>query len=226
MTASPVASSAPSVLLRPIESLDGVGPTRAKAFHALDVRTLGDLLEYFPRDYQFESSELSISQLVPDQIQTVRGEVAAVDYIPSRPRPRFEATITDGSGKLALVWFHSAWLRGKIVPGMNIRVQGRVKFFRNLPQMANSKWTPVDENTARIEETRFRPVYPATMKLPSETIAQIIHDNLDTLLAEVHEWFDPELLNRHRLPARRDAYRAIHKPADMNEAMRARRRII
>src|SRR5687767_11136140 len=174
-------------LSRPVESLDGVGPARAKVFHRLGVDTAGDLLEYFPRDYQFESSELTIGQLVPEQIQTVRGEVAAVDYIPSRPRPRFEATITDGTGKLALVWFHSAWLRGKVVPGMWIRVQGRVKFFRNLPQMANSKWTPVEQDTARIEETKFRPVYPATMKLPSETIAQIIHDNLDAMLAEVHE---------------------------------------
>src|SRR5687768_18186040 len=97
MTASPVASSAPSVLLRPIESLDGVGPTRAKAFKALGVSTLGDLLEYFPRDYQFESAELPISNLVPDQIQMARGEVVAVDYVPSRGRPRFEATLKDGT---------------------------------------------------------------------------------------------------------------------------------
>ena len=61
----------------PIEQLAGVGPARAKEFHALGVRTLGDLLEYFPRDYQFESSELAIDELRPEQIQTVRGEVVA-----------------------------------------------------------------------------------------------------------------------------------------------------
>ena len=71
--------------------------TRAKAFKHLGVETLGDLLEYFPRDYQYESSELSIDQLTEGPIQTVRGTVCAVDYIPSRPRPRFEATIEDGT---------------------------------------------------------------------------------------------------------------------------------
>ena len=75
-------------LARPIDALEGVRPSQVKAFKYLGIRTLGELLEYFPRTYQFESSELSISQLVTDQIQTVRGEVVAVDYVSTRPRPR------------------------------------------------------------------------------------------------------------------------------------------
>src|SRR4051812_26749725 len=100
-----------AVLARPIETLPGVNASRAKAFKNLGVKNLGELLEYFPRNYQFESSELSISQLVADQIQTVRGEVVAVDYVSTRPRPRFEATLSDGVEKLSLIWFHSAYLR-------------------------------------------------------------------------------------------------------------------
>src|SRR4051812_5176582 len=116
--AHPAAPKISSPLDRPVESLDGVGPTRAKAFAALGVRTLGQLLEYFPRDYQFESSELSIRQLVAEQVQTVRGTVVACDYIAGRGRARFEATLDDGSGKLALSFFNSAYLRRQIHPGM------------------------------------------------------------------------------------------------------------
>ena len=59
---------------------------------------LGDLLEYFPRDYQFESSELSIRELRNEQIQTARGEIVAVDYMAGGVRRgRFEATIQDAS---------------------------------------------------------------------------------------------------------------------------------
>src|SRR5438046_918320 len=96
----------------PVEALAGVGLARAKHFWAVGVRTLADLLEYFPRTYQYESAERSISELVADQIQTARGEVVAVDYIARRPRPRFEATIDDGTDKLALVFFNSSFLRG------------------------------------------------------------------------------------------------------------------
>ena len=219
-------AAATSVLSRPVESLDGVGATRAKAFHVLGVKTLGDLLEYFPRDYVFESSERSISQLVPNDIQTARGQVVAVDYVPVRPRPRFEATVDDGTGKAALVWFFGAYLRSKIHPGMNIRVQGKVGFFRNLPQFTNPKWEVVGETTEPVGESRFRAIYPATAKLPTEAIERVVADNIDAALAEVPEWFPQELLSRHGLLGRREAYRAIHRPADLAEAMKARRRII
>src|SRR5437667_10954220 len=93
-----------STLARPVEDLDGVGPARAKHLKELGVRTLGDLLEYFPRTYQLETGEKPISQLVAgEQIQQARGRVVAVDYIPVRPRQRFEATLEDDNRrKLAL----------------------------------------------------------------------------------------------------------------------------
>jgi ATP-dependent DNA helicase RecG len=211
---------------RPIDTLAGVGSTRAKAFKHLKVQTLGDLLEYFPRDYQLETSELTIDQLTEGPIQTVRGTVCAVDYIPSRPRPRFEATLDDGTGRLSLVWFNAAYLRGKIHPGMNIRLQGKVKFFRQFPQMTQARWDVVDSSTPTITESKFRAIYPATLKLPSEAIERIVGENIDSVLPEVHEWFDCPLLARRGLMGRREAYRTIHRPKDLREAMRARRRII
>src|ERR1041385_3323756 len=89
------------ILEKGIATIEGVGTSKVKEFEARGVRTLGDLLEYFPRSYQQERSERPIDQLVADQIQIARGEVVAVDYIPMRPRPRFEATLSDGSGKLS-----------------------------------------------------------------------------------------------------------------------------
>src|SRR5438270_2877314 len=124
----------------PVESLSGVGATRAKHLRDLGVKTLADLLEYFPRSYRFESQEKTIAELVTEQIQTARGEVVAVDYLGARPRARFEATLDDGTDKLALVWFNASWMRGKLRPGMFIRVTGMVKSFRNIPQMVNPKY--------------------------------------------------------------------------------------
>jgi ATP-dependent DNA helicase RecG len=211
---------------RPIDFLDGVGPTRARKLKKLGLHKLGDLLEYFPRDYRFESSELSINQLVPEVIQTVRGRVVAVDYVPVRPRPRFEATLDDGTGKLALVWFNSAYLRRAIHPDLFIRVRGKVRFFRGLPQMANPKWEAIEEDAAVISESTYRAVYPASLDMPSDAIGRVIRDNLSAVLPAVPEWFDPALLKRHKLLGRRDAYRLIHTPANEEEAAAARRRLV
>jgi RecG-like helicase len=209
-----------------IESLHSVGPTRAKHLRELGLRCLSDLLEYFPRDYQHELAEGSIASLVTDQIQTVRGEIVACDYIPMRPRPRFEATIDDGSAKLALVWFHGAYLRRTLHPGQVVRVRGKVKFFRNVPQMANPKWELVTEETDRIDKATFRPIYPASGRIATDAIARVIRDNLDDALRAVEEWFDPDLLKRRDLMSRIDAYRLIHIPANMDVAAGARRRLV
>ncbi|MDQ3441814.1 MAG: ATP-dependent DNA helicase RecG, partial [Planctomycetota bacterium] len=50
--------------------------------------------------------------------------------------------------------------------------------------------------------------------------------NLDEALAGVEEWFEPALLRRREVIDRRDAYRLIHRPANMGDAQRARRRLV
>jgi ATP-dependent DNA helicase RecG len=224
---TPAATALSAPLSRPVADLAGVGPTRAALLEALEVRTLGDLLEYFPRDYRNESEELPISSIGPgDDVHMARGEVVAVNFTPSYPRPRFEATLNDGSAKLALVWFNAGYLRKQVRPGVTLRVQGKVKFRGGIPQMANPKWAVVGEEVARVEESRFRPIYPASAKLASEAIAKIVEQNIADALPEVHEWFKPELLWKHDLLGRREAYRLIHTPADTAEAARARRRLV
>jgi ATP-dependent DNA helicase RecG len=210
----------------PVELLAGVGPNRAKHLADLGVKTAGDLLEYFPRDYVFESSELSIKQLVPNDIQTVRGEVVAVNYVPAYPRPRFEATLDDGTEKLALTFFHASWLRRQIHPGLTIRVTGKVQYFRNMPQMINPRWEKVDDTTPRKETSRLKPIYPASGKLSSDQIDHILQDNLPAILPRVEEWFDDELLKARHLLPRREAYRLIHQPTQMQQALAARRRLV
>lgn len=215
-----------SPLLTPVESLDGVGPTRARELRKANINTLGDLLEYFPRDYQRERAECPIGELVPEQIQLARGEVTAVDYIPSRPRPRFEATLSDPTGQLSLTWFNGAYLRRRIHPGMILRVQGRMRFFRNIPQMTQAKWEVIEPDAPAVGEDMIRAIYPASAKLSSSFLWQLIDQHLDTALAGVEEWFSPEALERRKLIGRRQAYRAIHQPTEWKEAQQARRRLV
>jgi ATP-dependent DNA helicase RecG len=206
--------------------LAGVGPSRLKNLKALGLAVLGDLLEYFPRDYQSERSEGAIKELVPEQIQTVRGTVIAVDYVSGRARSRFEATIDDGTEKLGLVWFNGAYMRRLIHPGMLIRVRGRVKFFRSVPQIANPKWETITEEAEPVGEDIYRAVYPASAKLNSETIGGLIAEHLEEVLPAIEEWFTPELLKKRRLLERREAYRLIHCPKNAGDALRARRRLV
>ncbi len=208
-----------------METLEGVGPARAREFRAIGVHHLGDLLEYFPRTYQHERAEQPIGQLRPELIQIARGEVVAVDYFP-RPRPRFEATLEDPSGKLAVTWFNGHYLRTRIHPGQILRVQGKVRIFRGIPQMAQPKWEVIEPDAPLVGEDMIRAVYPATAKLSSLYIWKTIDRHIDAALAGVEEWFEPELLRKRGLVGRREAYRAIHQPTRWGEALAARKRLV
>ena len=72
-------ADAAEVLATPVEFVRGVGPQRAELLARLDVRTAGDLIFFFPRDYQDLTDRREIADLEEGLMQTVRGEVVEID---------------------------------------------------------------------------------------------------------------------------------------------------
>jgi len=212
-------------LARTLAGLPGIGSARADYLAELGIHTLGDLLEYFPRTYVHESPERSIAAVEEGQIQWVRGTVVATDYAEGH-HPRFVATLSEGNRWIELVFFHGRYLVGRITPGMLLLARGKVDYFRDGPRMINPYWKAIDANAPRVDLAVYRPVYSATRRLPSQTIAQIVGKQLKIALAEIHEWFDADFLARRKLLGRAEAYQRIHQPADERDAMAARRRLV
>ena len=107
-----------------------------------------------------------------------------------------------------------------------LRVQGMVKKYRNQLQMVNPRWHEITADAATIDDSVFRPIYPASAQLPSDVIHQMIERNLDALLPEAPEVFTPSLLRKNKLMSRSDAYRFIHQPKDDDQSRQARRRLM
>ena len=210
--------------MRAEAEIPGISAARLEQLAELGVRTPGELLEYFPRDYVQESPEREIAALRGGEIQLARGEIVAVDFVQST-RPRFVATISDGTGKLNLTFFNGGYLRGKIVPGKIIRVRGKLQFFGG-PQMVNPKWEAIAPDAPKFTESVHRAIYPATGNLPSGVIERLIKARLPVMLESVQEWFGAKLLKKRRLVGRAGAYQAIHQPANRSAAVAARKRLV
>ena len=143
-------------LSMPVQFLKGVGPARAENFAQLGVKTVGDLLEYFPRDWSFIPEPVKINQLRPNQQAAIIGLVESTDYIEFRRNPMFEAMLSDDSGICRAVWFHGGYLRGKIEPGMVILATGKVKLYKHQLQLSNPKFVVLDEQHHSLEYRFFR----------------------------------------------------------------------
>ena len=150
----------------PVQFLKGVGPARAETFAKLEVKTVADLLEYYPRDWYFAPAPVKIEQLETDQTVTLAGVVESTDWQVWRKPPYFEAYIDDGTGICRIIWFHGRFLQDKITPGVKLVVWGKVSEYKHQLQLTNPKFVIIedDEITA---DSFSGPVYPATANLSS-----------------------------------------------------------
>ena len=208
-----------------LQYLSGVGPHRAQAFEQLGVGCVGDLLEYYPRDWVFMPEPVTISEIGPEQTVCVVGIVEGTDYQPYRRVPVFEVTLADDTGILRVVWFRGKYLMNQLEPGQVLLVHGKVKKYKYQLQMSNPKFVVLQEDQAKDPSALSGPVYPATAALPAWQIKKIMRSHLERMTSLVEELFDAALVKKNELMPRDRAYEQIHDPDDEDTLGQAKRRL-
>jgi len=208
-----------------VQYLKGVGPARAMAFAQLEVHTVGDLLEYFPRDWVFAPQAIKINQMRPGHTVTIIGMVESTDWQSFRQPPLLEALISDDTAVCRIVWFHGGFLRNQLKPGQIIMASGKVTLYRHQLQLTNPKFLVLDEKHPQFTQYFSGGVYPASSKLTSTQIKRIIAPLLDNLNAMVPEFYDKSFLKKTDLISRDRAFAWIHSPPDEEKLLQAKRRL-
>ena len=211
-------------LSTPIQFAKGVGPSRAEIFEKLGVATLGDLLEYFPRRWDFLPEPTKIKDILPEQNITIVGILEQTDFLQYRRTPMFEATIADDTGFCKLVWFHGAYLKKQLQPGQILAVTGKVKLYKRNLQIPNPKFAILEKDSA--DPTQISgPTYPATENLSSNQIKRIMHPLVPQLAPQLPELYTERFLKKNELVLRSTAYQKIHFPDDEEQLKQAKRRL-
>ncbi|MGN6431549.1 MAG: ATP-dependent DNA helicase RecG, partial [Gaiellaceae bacterium] len=206
-----------ALLSRPLDTLPGVGPSLSAKLAKLGLRTVRDLLEHRPRDYQQAVGQTPISQLFGEEEAVIAGEVRRVSVRPTRRRLTvLKAAVRDDSGEISAVWFNQPWLADKLRPGTRLRLRGQLR--RNEFHVRS-----YDLNGAAATAD-FAPVYPASEEVTSPKLRTLV----EAALPHARDFGDSlpaGLRAREGLPLRFDALVALHRPRDADEAEAARRRL-
>ena len=208
----------------PLQLLKGVGPARAEAFAELGVRTVADLLCYFPFRYEQELGHVEIAALRPGAIATIRGTITRV----GGRYPGFTATVHDGTAAVKLRWFQRRQGGLGIYVGADVEATGPVEPYDDSLQIVQPSVRVIAsalKPAAEPRGARQAPVYRATEQLPSATIRRIIEQLLNGGVPELPDALPVVLRRRHRLPSRTDAAREVHFPSGDAALAAARRRL-
>jgi len=211
-----------------------VGDKAAKRLDsALDLKTVGDLLGYYPRRYDRRGELTDLAGLRDGEYVTVQAEVASASTRPMRNRSGsiFEAVVTDGHGRLTLTFFgrgRQDWRAAELTPGVRALFSGQVSSFRGKRQLTHPEYELLGTGAAPGRAAEFAaeviPVYPATGQLPSWKIADSVRIALD-VLDTPDDPLPAEVRRRHGLVGYGDALRGIHRPVDDADVARSRTRL-
>ena len=156
-------------ILAPVTTLPGVAQKRAAYLEKLGVRTIADLLHYYPRRYEDYSRLKTIDHLEYGELVTVIATVWEAGGREVRPGLYlFRAIVGDGTGTLEVTWFNNRFLEGRLKAGMQIELRGRVGEHLGRLTMASPEWGPVGRND--LEEGRIASVY----SLPEPALRQAL----------------------------------------------------
>ncbi|WP_190091035.1 ATP-dependent DNA helicase RecG [Streptomyces melanogenes] len=217
----------------PLKKLLG-GPTAKVMAEQLDLHTVGDLLHHYPRRYEERGQLTKLAELPLDEDVTVVAQVAdaRVHTFNGGRGQRLEITITDGSGRLQLVFFGRGIHKPhkELLPGSRAMFAGKVSMFNRRLQLAHPTYAKLSadgDDSAEVVDSwagALIPIYPACKGLESWKIAKAV----DAVLPSAQEAVDPlppSLREGRGFVPLPEALLKVHRPHTKDDVEQARQRL-
>jgi len=210
-----------------IKKLYGVGAVRAAAYGRLNVHTVGDLLNHYPRGYEDRGDIHLLSECDGTRKNALLLTIATE---PKSTRIRGRMSLLkfrafDDSGVCEITFFNQDFLKNVFTPGTTFRFYGKVERKGNRYAMTSPVYEPAPEGA---ELPPLVPIYPLTEGLSQKQIAKDMSAAL-RLAACTDPGEDPlpeEIRRRRGLCLESFALRNIHMPDSFSALAAAKKRLI
>ncbi len=206
-----------------INELPGIGPKAFSALKNKGIRSVGDLLLYFPYRYDDYSDIVSIASCKRGMACTIVGTVASLSVRPAKKNPRLkivEAVIEDETGEIDVAWFNQQYLEKTIPSGTRVALSGVIEHRFGFTLM-----NPIVEKGGIGKKTgKILPVYslPGVMKM--QQLREAVWSALGAV-KEFEDWLPREILDNDELLGFTQALEEIHRPVLIERATLAVQRL-
>lgn len=209
---------------QPITSLKGIGEKTAALFAKLGVETVEELLHDYPRAYDAYEEPVPVGQVKEGTIAAVSGQL-----LKSASVRRFKniqvivTTVKDLTGSLQLTWYNLPYLASTLQLGRLLVFRGRVVKKGNRLTMEQPEVFEPEKYQAVMHS--MQPVYSQTKGLGNKTITKAVRQALEQRQME-REYLPERLRSKYELAEYNYAIEHIHFPANRQELMFARKRLV
>jgi len=221
----PPAEGASAALSAPITVLSGVGPRHGQTLSRLGLKTLGDMLYYYPRRYDDYTQLKPINRLFYGEEVTVIATIQSVSTRPIRGgRAEIEeAVVNDGSGALRITWFNQPWQAKRLRNGMQIVLSGKIDQYLGRLVMNNPEWEPLEQQN--LHTNRIVPVYPLTANITQRWLRRLMYQVVNYWAARVQDHLPEEIRRKGELIPLSSALLQVHFPDSLERLKSARQRL-
>ena len=196
----------------PLTSLKGIGEKTASCFSKLGIRTVGDLLRFYPRDYD-KMEDISPIRELPNGCRSVIRVTISSGMTEKRVRSLsiLNCYADDTSGRILLTFFNMPFLKKTLKRGTVCILRGKVSYRGTTPVMEQ----PVILTATEYEHARtvLMPVYPLTFGLKQKMVRKAVDQALIGLAQNQELEYLPEAVKKeYHLEDEQNALRQIHFP--------------
>ena len=208
-----------------VRYVKGIGEQRAKGLEKLGIRTLRDLISYFPRAYDDRRAYKKIKDLVDGENACVEALAAAAPTL-NRIRKGLELVklrAVDETGALDVTFFNQTYRKDNLHAGETYVFFGKAEASGRKRAMANPI---VEREGERLQTGRIMPIYPLTAGISQLTLVKAMQQGLAACQQLLPDPLPDQVRRERQLCHIGYAYEQIHFPAGEEELAVARRRLV
>lgn len=208
----------------PVSALKGIGERREKKLHQLQIFTIADLLNHYPRDYKDRTQIVRIADLPPEETAVFMAQVREEGQNSRHGRLVFtRMKVYDETGAVGVVWYNQPYMKNALKQGEWYLFTGKLQKKYGRQEVLSPEFERIGENFAG---GRIVPVYPSVEGLSQKMLRNLIEEALRELDGSLPEELPLWLRKEYALAERNFAIANIHFPKTEQSFYDARRRLV
>ncbi|MEF9952908.1 MAG: ATP-dependent DNA helicase RecG [Clostridium sp.] len=198
-----------------VNNLKGVGDKTQKALSTLCIYNVLDILNYYPRDYEFRGECKKVDDMIDGEEASFIGEVYKI--YPYRKYNKFKGyskiVFKNNNEYITGVWFNQPYICKTFALGEKVFLYGKVEVHQTFVEMKDIQHHKIGEKPLR----DIYPIYGLNKNITQASIRKVVLEAINNIDSVIFEFLPVEILEKYNLMGFVDATKAIHYPKNKEE---------